>query len=69
MRGEGLSVAEEIEWFVGMASQRHQACLVDAQRSGSTQIWGSFRGSGHIQQDISDGHMRDGSADLGGYGA
>ena len=32
MREEGLSVAEEIEWFVGIdwASQSHQVCLVDA---------------------------------------
>src|SRR5216683_6559998 len=33
MRAEGLSVAEEIEWFVGIdwASQSHQVCLVDAR--------------------------------------
>src|ERR1700724_2695798 len=33
MREEGLSVAEEIEWFVGIdwASQSHQVCLVDAR--------------------------------------
>ena len=33
MRQEGLSVAEEIEWFVGIdwASQSHQVCLVDAR--------------------------------------
>ena len=32
MREEGLSMAEEIEWFVGIdwASQSHQVCLVDA---------------------------------------
>ena len=32
MREEGPSVAEEIEWFVGIdwASQSHQVCLVDA---------------------------------------
>ena len=31
MREEGLSVAEEIEWFVGIdwASQSHQVCLVE----------------------------------------
>src|SRR5712671_5606545 len=33
MREEGLSMAEEIEWFVGIdwASQSHQVCLVDAR--------------------------------------
>jgi hypothetical protein len=33
MREEGLSVAEEIEWFVGIdwANQSHQVCLVDAR--------------------------------------
>ena len=33
MREEGLSVAAEIEWFVGIdwASQSHQVCLVDAR--------------------------------------
>src|SRR2546428_9766589 len=33
MREEGVSVAEEIEWFVGIdwASQSHQVCLVDAR--------------------------------------
>jgi transposase len=32
MREEGLSMAEEVEWFVGIdwASQSHQVCLVDA---------------------------------------
>ena len=39
MREEGLSVAEEIEWFVGIdwASQSHQVCLVDARG----ECWGS----------------------------
>src|SRR6266446_10524738 len=33
MPEEGLSMAEEIEWFVGIdwASQSHQVCLVDAR--------------------------------------
>src|SRR6266481_4617452 len=33
MREEGLSMAEEIEWFVGIdwASQSHQVCLVNAR--------------------------------------
>src|SRR5438445_61866 len=33
MREEGLSMAEEVEWFVGIdwASQSHQVCLVDAR--------------------------------------
>jgi len=33
MREEGLSMAEEIEWSVGIdwASQSHQVCLVDAR--------------------------------------
>src|SRR3984893_6955984 len=35
-REEGLSVAEEIEWFVGIdwASQSHQVCLVNARGEG-----------------------------------
>ena len=34
MREEGLSMAEEVEWFVGIdwASQCHQICLVDAHK-------------------------------------
>src|ERR1700682_1673164 len=33
MREEGVSMAEEVEWFVGIdwASQSHQVCLVDAR--------------------------------------
>src|SRR6202040_3531738 len=33
MREEGLSMAEEVEWFVGIdwASQSHQVCLIDAR--------------------------------------
>src|SRR5712692_3953172 len=33
MREEGLSMAEEVDWFVGIdwASQSHQVCLVDAR--------------------------------------
>src|SRR5438445_6042687 len=33
MREEGLSMAEEVEWFVGIdwASQSHQVCLVDVR--------------------------------------
>jgi transposase len=37
---EGLSMAEEIEWFVGIdwASQSHQVCLVDAP---AESVWAS----------------------------